>query len=169
MPCPWPSIRGQEIVSFPWHGPLDPAGGPSNITCMCCVFWGKIVSAPLTVKAGLSTWKEKVVACWKTFLKEIETLEPELMMRGPWALGGVQVPCRGKTYSPPKSEEMVSRLWMSPTWQGSKCTVTLISVPVWFPAATLTFFSTVKFGLSVWIRHKISMECLYQRHENVCS
>lgn len=151
MPCPWPSIRGQEIVSFPWHGPLE----PSNVTCMSWVFWGEIVSAPLTVKAGLSTWKEKVVVCWKTFLKEIGTLEPKLMVRGPWGLGRVQVPNRGKTYSPPKSEEMVSWLWMSPTWQGSKWTSTLISVPAWFPAAALMFFSTVKFGLSVWVRNKI--------------
>jgi hypothetical protein len=81
---------------------------------MLWVFLDRMVSTPFTVKDGLSTWKEKAVVWTNTFLKGMDTLDPARMVKGPWALGGVQHPKRGNMYSPPNPEERVSMPWTSP-------------------------------------------------------
>lgn len=95
------------------------------------------------------TWKDKEAVCRKTFLKGIVMLRPALMLNGPWALGGRQVPCKGKVYSPPAPEDRLSWPVTSPISWGSKQTSMLVSDPAWAPEVALTRLSPVKSGHSI--------------------
>lgn len=83
-------------------------------------------------------------------------LRPALMLNGPWALGGRQIPINGNMYSPPMPEDRLSWPLTSPSWWGSKQTSTLVSDPAWKPGEAKTLLSTVKSRQSVCRREKTS-------------
>lgn len=91
-----------------------------------------------------------MVVCRNTFLKGMVMLRPDLMLNGPWGLGGRQTPCRGNMYSPPVSEDKVRWPFIAPCWWGSKQTSTLTSDPNWKPGETARLLSTTNSGQSVF-------------------
>lgn len=130
---------------------LSDTNVPKNIT-----FWTFVLLWLFPRPSGHRsfTWKEKAVVSRNTFLKGIVMLRPALIQNGPWALGGRQIPCKGKMYSPPIPEDRLSWPLTSPSWWGSKQTSTLTSDPAWEPGEALTLLSTVKSGQSVCRRER---------------
>lgn len=63
---------------------------------------------------------------------------------GPWGLGGMQVPNRGKVYSPPTADETTREARDSPRWEGSKVISKLTSVPPLEPGAAVMDLSQWK-------------------------
>lgn len=105
-----------------------------------------------------------MVVCRKTFLKGILKLRLGLMVNGPCACGGMQVPRKIKVYWPPISEDRVSKPLTSPSWCGSKQTETAASDGCLYPGEAVTVLSTVKSEESVCKkRNSNNDKCQHQK------
>ena len=147
-----PRTVSQKIISLDFNKCI----GFLHSACIGMLLIAFILSdtkaSPKNIRASarhLFTWKENAVVCRNTFLKGTVMLRPAMMLNGPWALGGRQIPRKGKMYSPPIPEDRLSWPLTSPSWWGSKQTSTLASDPTWKPGEAATLLSTMKSGQSV--------------------